>query len=211
MKQDFSIATSGQPDWESAATAWVVAAIDCIRRVAGPNSAYAQQSETYLTHPNRPSIPGRAVSPVYELIRSLRSDIDAGLLVSFEQTTRAETYGDMLDSASRLLDEDEPGYKAAATVLAGSILEEHLRKLCESNGIETTYPDRGGTMRQKTADRMNNDLAGASVYSKGDQTLILGWIHFRNDAAHARHENLHTETIANMVRSIRTIIQQYPA
>jgi hypothetical protein len=56
-------------------------------------------------------------------------------------------------------------YKDAAAVIAGSTLEEHLRKLAQKNGVAIEKADGA----PKKADALNADLAGAGAYNKLEQ------------------------------------------
>jgi len=61
-------------------------------------------------------------------LRALRADYVAGNLQSVIEIVHADAFADFLDMADYLL---QRGYKDAAAVLAGSVLEEHLRKLAK--------------------------------------------------------------------------------
>ena len=61
---------------------------------------------------------------------------------SFEELVHGDMFGDCLEMSDHLLD---AGYKDAAAVLAGSILEVHMKKLCGKYGVETT--SRGKTKK----------------------------------------------------------------
>src|SRR3954471_17296758 len=92
------------------------------------------------------------------ILSALRADYDAGRLQSFEELIHADLFSDFLEMAEYFLDE---GYKDPAAVIAGSVLEEHLRKLCGKHGI--IIPPK------PKLDTMNADLAKAAAYNKNDQ------------------------------------------
>ncbi len=98
------------------------------------------------------------------------------------------------------------GYKDPAAVLAGGVLEEQLRKLCQANHISITK----GTIHKK-ADGLNTDLAGANVYSKLDQKNVTAWLGLRNNAAHGKYEQYSKEQVALMVQGVRDFISRNPA
>ena len=102
------------------------------------------------------------------MLESLRADASLGYLQSQRELIHGELFGDFLEMAEHLLDE---GYKDAATVIAGSSLEPHLRQLCQKSGIPTETKSGGG-VTPKRADRLNADLAGAEAYSKLDQKNV---------------------------------------
>lgn len=74
----------------------------------------------------------------------------------------ADIFSDFLDMASYLLSQ---GYKDPAAVMIGSILEEHLRKLCKKNSIDIEYTNGRGDLVPKKADAMNADLVKTNIYN----------------------------------------------
>jgi hypothetical protein len=60
------------------------------------------------------------------VLRALRADYEAGRLQSFQELVHADLFSDFLEMAEYFLQE---GYKDPAAVIAGGVLEQHLRKL----------------------------------------------------------------------------------
>ena len=73
----------------------------------------------------------------------------------------AEVFDDFLEQAEHLLSQ---GYFTASTVIAGSVLEDNLRKFCVKNGISLSAKPK--------LDTMNADLAKAGVYNLLKQKQI---------------------------------------
>ena len=67
------------------------------------------------------------------ILKSLRADHAAGRMQTFQERVNSDLFSDFLEMAEYLL-EDE-GLKDPAAVLAGGVLEEHLRKLCVKHGV----------------------------------------------------------------------------
>jgi hypothetical protein len=103
------------------------------------------------------------------------------------------------------------GYKDPAAVLIGGVLEEHLRKLCEKNEVNTQVANANGDLRPKRADTMNADLAKAGVYSSADQKGITSWLDLRNNAAHGHYNKYTAEQIELLLQSVRSFIVRNPA
>jgi hypothetical protein len=119
------------------------------------------------------------------VLKAFKQEVKEGWFQSFKGLVSAEIFTDFLDMSSHLLQE---GYKDPAAVMIGSVLEEHLRQLCDKNDIDTFIADaKTGKEIPKKADRMNNDLAVANVYNKLYQKNILGWLDLRNKAAHGHY------------------------
>ncbi len=98
--------------------------------------------------------------------------VDAGLLVS------AEVFRDLLVQAEMLLEGD---YKDAAAVTIRAVLEDGLRRLCVSRGLECEPRD--------TISRLNDRLYKAGIYLALQHKEITAKAQVGNDAAHARFEN----------------------
>jgi hypothetical protein len=114
------------------------------------------------------------------IVAALRSDVEGDYLQSISELIHADVFSEFLGMAEHLLDE---GYKEAAAVLIGGVLEEHLRKLASKNGIAVVAGPR-----PVRADRLNADLANATVYSRLYQKNVTAWLDLRNKAAHGKHD-----------------------
>ena len=170
-----------------------------LKRVVPPGSAYLNGASAALDDPGE-SYNAAALAGVLEAIHA---DYKAGYLHTVHELLHASIFADFLEMADHLLDE---GYKDAAAVLAGGVLEEHLRKLCDKNGVGT---DSGVT--PKKADRLNADLTKASVYEKLDQKSVAAWLDLRNKAAHAKYEGYDKAQVALMTQGIRDFVTRHPA
>jgi hypothetical protein len=157
----------------------VAATID---RVAPPKSPYRAAIDEIL--PNR-----------IGALRALRRDYDSGYLTSVQSLVRAELFVDFLEMAEHLM---QQGYKDPAAVLIGSVLEGHLRALCNARGIPCEVAGR-----PKKADSMNADLAGAGVYNKLDQKSVTAWLDLRNKAAHGHYGEYTTEQVRSMLGGVQ--------
>jgi hypothetical protein len=175
----------------------IVAAIE---RLSPPGSRYVKNSSEYM---NKSAVVGYKLTLVVGVLKALRADYEAGFLQSITELIHTDLFGDFLEMADHLL---EQKYKDPSAVIAGSVLEEHLRKLCDKNGIST---DIGG--RPKKADAMNAELATAIVYSKLDQKSITAWLDLRNKAAHGEYGKYTQDQVALLVQGIRDFISRNPA
>src|SRR5262249_14101249 len=98
------------------------------------------------------------------ILKTLRADYAAGYLRTVPEIIHAEVFADFLESADHLLTE---GYKDAAAVIAGSVLEDQLRKL----GAKSNLPLTTGS-KPKMLTELNQDLRTASVYNKVQMQVI---------------------------------------
>lgn len=91
-------------------------------------------------------------------------------------------------------------------MIAGSVLEEHLRKLAERHGVSVAVAGR-----PKKADTLNADLAKAAVYNKIEQKNVTAWLGHRNDAAHGHYESYDAAQVALLLQSVREFLARHPA
>lgn len=141
------------------------------------------------------------------ILKALRFDYENGYMQTIQELTHAEMFTDFLEMADYFY---QQGYKDPAAVMAGSVLEEHLRKLCIKNGIDVEEVKSNSNV-PKTAGRLNDDLAGQNVYSKLDQKSATAWIDLRNKAAHGKYNEYTKGQVALMVQGIRDFLVRYPA
>ncbi len=173
----------------------------CIERFSLPGSTYRSHVEESrkiygFSHPYD-------LHFLVGILTALRQDIEAGRLVSFTELIHADLFSDFLEGAEYLLSE---GWKDAAAVIVGSVLEEHLRKLAAKSGIPTTLNNK-----PKKADQLNSDLAGANIYSKIDQKNVTAWLAIRNAAAHGEYKKYDHAQVDLQLRGVRDFLGRYPA
>lgn len=128
-------------------------------------------------------------------VEAARNDFARGLLFDIRSLVSAEVIGDFLEQAEYLCEE---GYHLPAASLAGAVLEDALRRLCELRGIP--IPDR------TTIDRLNADLAKAGVYDKLVQKRITAIADVRNNADHGHFEKVPVDEARDMVKWVRRFV-----
>jgi len=136
------------------------------------------------------------------IANSVKHDYERGLLNSIRALIQADVFADFLEMGEYLLKE---GYKDAAAVIIGAVLEDGVRKLCEKNGISTT----NNNGRPITIDPMNAALAKAEVYSKLLQKQITTWAHVRNKAAHGEYGEYGKDQVEMMLLFVQNFAEQY--
>ncbi len=172
------------------------AAVDRLTVRTGSHRAEADATKAHAAIQRLPLLIG--------VLAAMRADIEAGWLVSVEEVLHAETFADFIEMAREL---HSKGYKDAAAVIAGSVLEAHLRLLCAKVGASPSSP--GGT--PKKAEAMNSELAGANVYNKLQQKQVTAHLGLRNSAAHGEYGNYQAADVANMIAGVEQFILTNPA
>lgn len=176
--------------------------LSAIKRLSQPGSTYSVTAKAYEAYTGMKT--WMAVEPLTGTLRALRTDYESGHLQSVIELVHADVFADFLEMAEYLF---EQGYKDPAAVIVGSVLEEHLRKLCQKVGIATSQA--GGA--PKKADSLNAELVGAFVYSKLDQKSVTAWLDLRNKAAHGRYGEYTKEQVELMLQGVRDFSARHPA
>lgn len=140
------------------------------------------------------------------IVRIIRGEIAGGWLFTVRGLVAAEVFADFLEMAEHLL---ESGYKDPAAVMGGSVLEEHIRQLCNKHGIAIDE-EKHGKLVPKKADRLNAELATASAYSKLDQKQITAWLDLRNNAAHGIYNAYKSEQVGQLLTGVTSFMARVP-
>jgi hypothetical protein len=122
-------------------------------------------------------------------LRAIAEDLRGGFFFEQRQLIEAEYAGDLLDQAEELL---KANYQTAAAVVAGSVLERHLRTTCQAHGV--------ALLGRPTMNVLNQELRKASVIDKLMCKQIDTWAVIRNDAAHG--SPVERDDVARMIPDI---------
>jgi hypothetical protein len=134
------------------------------------------------------------------VLKALLADLDGGHLQNLRGLIRAEVFGDFIEQARHLLDE---GYWQAAAVVAGSVLEDHLRKLCEKHP-SITLPAK------PKLDTMNAELAKAGEYDVLAQKRITYLADIRNKAAHGNWDKFTAKDSDDLIQTVLRFLTDHP-
>jgi hypothetical protein len=136
------------------------------------------------------------------ILKSIKQEIEGGWIFTVKGIISAEIFSDFLEMAKYLLDEN---YKDPAAVMIGSVLEEHLRNLCNKNNIEVDTVKDSKSVPKK-ADLLNSELSAASVYNKLDHKSVTSWLDLRNKAAHGKYDEYTKEQVNIMFSGVTDFI-----
>ncbi len=178
-----------------------------IARISPPRSAYPSQAEAVVKREAARGGPD-VIRSLEGILQALRADYAADRIKTFAELVHSDLFADMLEAADYLLGES---YKDPAAVMAGGVLEQHMRELCRKHSIDTTFTTPGGDTKPKMIDGMNTDLAKASAYGKIEQKQVTAWAGIRNAAAHGKYGDYDDNQVRQMITGIRDFIAKYPA
>tara|TARA_R100000935_G_C2770450_1_gene137442 strand:- start:141 stop:803 length:663 start_codon:yes stop_codon:yes gene_type:complete len=168
-------------------------ALSFIKSLVGENHPYYKEFNTRVRDIDESDTQeGRGI------LNSIKREIDNGYLTTLKGIVSAEIFTDFLEMAEHLLEEN---YKDPAAVMIGSVLEEHLRQLCQKNSIDT-FLMKNDKQFPKKADLINSELSSSAVYNKLDQKAITTWLDLRNKAAHGRYNDYNLEQVKLMYQGV---------
>ncbi|RSZ26419.1 HEPN domain-containing protein [Acinetobacter bereziniae] len=175
---------------------WKVKVKSLLTLSCGENSVYckefslAEEVQNFDTNP-------RVIKRLLPILVATYDDFKNGFLVSFKQIIQAEVFDRELEQAKSLLDS---GYKNAAAVIAGVVLETAVKELCLNNNID---------IQRRKLTQLNDDLAKAGVYNKLQQKQITALVDIRNNAAHGDYDQFTKEDVERMIDDIERFLLNY--
>lgn len=172
-----------------------------IERTAPPGSAYLTEARDVL---RADASTWWTADHLCAIVRALRDDYQEGALVSVQELVHADLFDDFIEMARELR---EKGFVGPAAVVAGSVIEEHLRKLAHKHGIQSV----GDAGRQKSVDLLGVDLRKQDVISEVQRKSITAWYAQRTEAAHGRSEGLSHAEVERMIDGVRDFVARHPA
>lgn len=192
---DAAIRSAGTQRWPDTITVRRVTteALSLIKKTCGESSDHYMQLKTIVDddyHPNRAGEYKGIIQAAYNDYKDGFSNLDFFV--------RAEIFEDFLSMAEYLLSQ---GYYVPAASLAGSVLEDSLRKLCDKHNI--TYPE------QTKIGSLNVDLAKASIYTALVAKEIIAKADIRNNADHGKTNEFTAKDVSTMIEWVRGFIIEY--
>jgi hypothetical protein len=133
-------------------------------------------------------------------LKSIKENLDDGLLVRFEDIVYAEAFSDLVEQAEYLY---EQGYFLASGVILRAILEERLKKLCEQNGC---IPEK----RRPTINDYNQNLYTAKIYDKVAFKHVDSMAAVGNAAAH-NDSQLDKQEVERFLRDLPQFLLRFSA
>ena len=172
-------------------------AMNLVRRSCGEKSDHYQELRR-LADSKDSANNSRFLAHAMGVVEAAKSDFDSGLLFDMRALITAEVFADFIDQVEHLLEAD---YYVPAASLAGAVLEDTLRTLCDKNGISIP----GAT----NIDRLNADLAREKVYDKLIQKRITALADIRNNADHGHFDRFRREDVEDMVKWVRSFTADF--
>ncbi len=132
------------------------------------------------------------------ILLAAREDFVIGLIEDPRIFFSAEVFVDFLHQAEYLLSQD---FKDPAAVIAGSVLEDGLRKLCDLRELE--YGERD------TINPLNDNLYRSQAYNKLWHEEVKAKAVVRNEAAHGHYNAYKKEDVVDLIAFTKRFLQEF--
>jgi len=170
-----------------------------VERIAGRDSELHRRLPDPIPRGHAAQYDKTSVSAALGAVVALKRTVEAGFLASLEQRVTANVFDDFLQQAKALVDGSY--HPAAAMVMIGGVLEDHLRKACVTRVLTWTGD---GSMSKY------NDLLHGKMYDKPTWRRIQQIGDIRNDAAHGQFAKVKREDVEDALKYVERFLADYP-
>jgi hypothetical protein len=177
---------------------WRTQATNLIERVCGRTSPHYRDIRS-IADSNESKLNSYYFADCVGILEAASKDYAGGFLVEIRSLVRAELLADFLTQAEALFAQ---GYHVAAASIAGAVLEDTLRKLCDKNNI--AYDPEKSNLNI-----LNTELAKAEVYDKLVQKKITAEADLRNSADHGRFEKVKEKDVEGMLSWVGRFVEEH--
>lgn len=139
------------------------------------------------------------------ILASVRQDIEAGYIRTLEDRARGAVFHDFLEMAEHVL---ATIHAAPAAVLAGAVMEQHVRKLAGLHERNALVTAKG---RPRAFEDLITDLARPGVIHESERKLLAAWYGQRTDAAHGHFAKSNDREVQRMIEGVREFVVRHPA
>lgn len=141
------------------------------------------------------------------ILKGLKHDYESGMLDDLSQRIETNVTYDFMDQAGRLLGGERHKYDhVPAAVLAGAVLENAIRSLCQRQEPPIKTEASG---KPKKLDLLISDLQKSDAFNKPKAAQLRSWVSIRNSAAHGRFNEFDRTQVEQMIPGIETFLADY--
>jgi hypothetical protein len=155
---------------------WTMSVLTLLKSAFGEDNDNYQQVKANLSYC---SMYGH-FCVILSCVKAALDDLKGGYFFESKALLEAGAFCDLMEQAEEL---QKAGHKDAAAVLAGGILEKHMRSMCARRSIDLQKSNG----KPKMINDMNDDLAKAGAYNALKKKQITAWADLRNNTAHGNY------------------------
>lgn len=182
---------------------WQASCVTLLTQLLPKTEAHAKWIKTANSSESAPS---NLIPWLVSRLQSVKEDLDLGFLDDLGEKIEGEIASDYMTQAESLLGEcraTDHSYIPAA-VLAGAVLERHLREMCTRQDPPIEILKNNG--KPKTLDPLISDLARAGAITSPKASLLRGFAAIRNKAAHGEWDEFDRDDVENMVNGVKNFL-----
>ena len=139
----------------------------------------------------------RIAKDIETILDAAVADFRAGLTTSIKARAKSEILGDFVALSRHALDERTEQADRVAAVLAAAALEETLKQLGETNGVDVYNRDYRGVVQK---------LKDAEVLTGAQPALAQGLSKFRDHAFHGQFEQIARATTESALAFVEGLL-----
>jgi hypothetical protein len=173
--------------------AWLGSVYNILTTVFGPKSSQVEHFR-HVTEGNLSKV--RYVSDIYAitgLLQGALDDLRNGYLVGQQFLIAGEVFDSVLEQALCL---NKNNYKDPAAVLSRVVIEDALRRIARSVGIDDS----------QNASKINDELKKAERYGVPRWRQVQSWLDVGNSAAHGRFDDYNQTVVQLNIDGIREFL-----
>lgn len=193
---------NGRPSAGTDMRSLIDKAVSAVRKFSGGESDYTLAitviAEEYEGQPGGAGL-------VFGVLKALRDDIRQGRFAPVPDPMYLDP-GSFLGFLNVAMQQLSRGDVKAATVLAGSTLETHLRKMASRNGLD--IEDAEGA--PLPVSRVVTSLIGSGALGEKERQSVEGWLDMRAAASSGRAEQLAEDQVRTMIAGINAFLTRNP-
>lgn len=143
------------------------------------------------------------------LTRGIKDDLEKGFLDDMATAIEAEIACDYMGQAEQLLADSHRGKfdHVPAAVLAGAVLENALRKLCDQQQPPIAQKTPNGV--HKTLSPLIQELKKSGVFNEAKAKQLQAWADIRNLAAHGEFSQFKRGDVEAMIVGINSFLADH--
>lgn len=172
--------------------------INILESLYGPGSlkckAYVDEYNVYIrdSENRRGNLYGMILSSSGTL-KSIKTEMEAGLVGNLELQTQGSIFGDFINLAKESLDEN----KDVSAVLVRAALEDALKRFALQNGLDVA---------EKDMTQVINALKGKNLLKGSQASIVQGYPKLRNKAFHANWSKIDKASVSSAISFTESFI-----
>ena len=173
---------------------WRTQSLSFLTDLLGPDHVYTSNFRTTTERGGYTSVTRKGIG----ILQAVLEDIEQGFIETIRQLITAEVFSDLFDQAAHLL---ENGYRVPATSLAGALLENGLRSIANSKGVQVRTGDNLQSLNQKLAER--------GIYTRLTQKKVSVWTDIRNAADHGQFDQIEEQDTDELIKGAQSLLSDF--